>query len=83
MRVLWWIGNVAWLLGVIPLLVLLLYRLLRPIEEIRRYVADIREHGDALADELAVAPALGATSRHVGRFAEGMTHYAATLEREE
>lgn len=83
MRILWWLGNLAWLLGVIPLLVVLLYRLLRPIEEIRRYVADIREHGDTLAHELAAAPALAGTSRHVARFAEGMRHYAATLEQEE
>lgn len=42
---LWWIGNVVFVLVVIPLVVLLLHRLRKPVIEIRDYAEDALEHG--------------------------------------
>lgn len=41
----WWIGNAVFLLVVIPVVVLMLQRLIRPTREIRRYADDVLEHG--------------------------------------
>lgn len=41
----WWIGNAVFLLVVIPLVVILLNSLRRPVTEIRDYIDDTLEHG--------------------------------------
>lgn len=41
----WWIGNALFLLVVIPLVVVLLNNLRRPVTEIRDYIDDTLEHG--------------------------------------
>lgn len=41
----WWIGNAVFLLVVIPLVVVLLNNLRRPVTEIRDYIDDTLEHG--------------------------------------
>lgn len=41
----WWIGNAVFLLVVIPLVVILLNNLRRPVTEIRDYIDDTLEHG--------------------------------------
>jgi hypothetical protein len=66
---------------VIPLVAWLLYRLLQPVEEIRRYVEDIRAHGDGLATELEAA-ALTTTSEQAARFVNGVRRYADILDRQ-
>lgn len=77
---LWWFGLAAWILGVIPLLAWLLYRLLRPIEEIRRYADDVREHGDGLAEALAKVDLITVTSEEAARFERGVHRYVDTLD---
>lgn len=56
--VLWWIANVVALIVVVPLVVLLANRVIRPATEIQRYAADILEHGVALTRNLEPVPAL-------------------------
>lgn len=41
----WWIGNAVFLLVVIPLVLVLLNNLRRPVTEIRDYIDDTLEHG--------------------------------------
>lgn len=55
---LWWIGNVVLALVVVPLVVLLANRVIRPATEIRRYADDILVHGVELTKNLAPVPAL-------------------------
>ena len=41
---LWWIGNAILLLAVVPVVLLLANRVMRPALEIKRYADDIVEH---------------------------------------
>ena len=43
----WWVGDAVLLFGVIPLVLFLLNRVLRPAREIGKYTADILDHGVA------------------------------------
>lgn len=57
---LWWIGNVA-LLALVPVVLLLANRVIRPASEIERYAEDILEHGVNLTANLAPVPAIADT----------------------
>jgi hypothetical protein len=63
--VLWWIGNALLLLVVIPAVVALALRVLRPAQEIRRYADEILEHTRGIAHGLDPLPAL-ADTRELG-----------------
>jgi hypothetical protein len=56
--VLWWIANAVALLVVIPVVILLANRVIRPAVEIDRYASDILEHGVGLTKNLEPVPAL-------------------------
>ena len=56
--VLWWIGNAVLLLVVVPLVVILADRLLKPVREIRAYADDILDHGVSLTSALDAVPKL-------------------------
>lgn len=58
---LWWIGNLVLLLVVVPVVLLLANRVLRPALEIQRYADDILEHGVGLTENLAPVPAVAET----------------------
>ncbi len=58
---LWWVGNAVLLVVVVPIVLLLANRVLRPAIEIRRYAADISDHGAALARNLEPVPAVADT----------------------
>ncbi len=58
---LWWIGNAVLLLAVVPLVLLLANRVLRPAVEIQRYAEDILEHAVGLAENLEPVPAVAET----------------------
>ncbi len=55
---LWWIANAALLFVVVPLVVLLANRVIRPAVEIQRYAEDILEHGVYLSANLEPVPAI-------------------------
>ncbi len=57
---LWWIGNVA-LLALVPVVLLLANRVIRPASEIERYAEDILEHGVNLTTNLDPVPAIADT----------------------
>ncbi len=58
---LWWIGNAVLLLAVVPVVLLLANRVIRPALEIKRYAADILEHGVGLTENLEPVPAVAET----------------------
>ncbi len=58
---LWWVGNVLLLVAVVPAVLLLANRVMRPASEIQRYAGDILEHGVALTKNLEPVPAVAET----------------------
>ncbi len=78
---LWWIGNVVLGLLVIPLVVLLLNRVLRPIYVINEYADDILEHGVGLTGTLDAVPKLVKTKELTGAALGLVGRYGAALKR--
>lgn len=68
---LWWIGNAALLLVVVPIVLLLANMVIRPAVEAQRYAEDILEHGVGLTENLAPVPALNET-RDLAAKAKGL-----------
>ena len=60
--VLWWIGNAVFLLVVIPIMLWLLNRVLRPTLEIEKYAIDVLDHGVGLTGALDAVPKLVRTT---------------------
>lgn len=78
--VLWWIGNAILVLAVIPLVLYVAKRIIRRILEIRRYGADIAEHGAAIDRNLEPASALVETRERVGDVRSAATRYLGALD---
>lgn len=64
--VLWWIANLIALIVVVPIVILLANRVIRPATEIERYAQDILEHGVGLTKNLEPVPALLDTQELIG-----------------
>ena len=79
--VLWWIGNVVFLLAIIPVVILLLNRVLRPILEIKSYADDVLEHGVALTGTLDSIGNLNKTRQLAGAARQAAGSYISALER--
>ncbi len=62
---LWWIGNTVLLLAVVPVVLLLANRVMRPALEVQRYAEDILEHGAGLSKNLEPLPAVAQTGELV------------------
>ncbi len=78
--VLWWIGNIIFLAVVIPVVLLLLNRIMRPVVEIRRYADDILEHGVLLIASLDSVEELLKTRDLVKRVGSGVQRYGQALD---
>ncbi len=77
---LWWLGNALFLLVVIPVVVLLLHALLRPVVEIGKYADDILEHGvgaiaqlDAIEDLVTTGDRAEQVNRELSRYASWLS----------
>lgn len=79
--VLWWIGNVVFLLVVIPVVVLLLHRLREPVIEIRRYADDALDHGVRAIAHLDAVDDLAVTRDRVKVLRQQVTAYGRTVAR--
>ena len=78
--VLWWIGNVIFLLVVIPRAVALLSRVLGAAERIRKASDDILAGGVAVIGELDNTPDLLATTdTTIEEVADGAVRYAGSV----
>lgn len=72
---LWWVGNALLLIAVVPLVLLLANRVMRPALEIQRYADDILEHGVGLTENLEPVPAVAQTRELVGTAKELAVRY--------
>ena len=77
---LWWIGNAALLVVVVPVLVALLNRVLAALERIRGASDDILADGVALTGELDDLPeSLATTEQTIHEVAVGAVRYAGSV----
>ncbi len=74
----WWIGDAILLVATIVLL-LVIYRILKPIGEIQRHVGTIIEHAGGLSRNLEAVPKLLQTQRLVGVARQGVGAYGAAI----
>ncbi len=79
--VLWWLGNAALAFVVIPLVLLLANRVLRPVMEIKEYADDILVHGVALTGTLDAVPKLVMTKELTGAAVGLVGRYGAAVKR--
>lgn len=80
-EVLWWIGNVALLVVVAPVVLLFANRVLRPIMEIKAYATDVLEHGVALTGTLDAVDDLVTTRQLAASARQEAGRYVAALSR--
>ncbi|MQA13929.1 MAG: hypothetical protein GEV09_07050 [Pseudonocardiaceae bacterium] len=73
---LWWIGNIILLFVVFPIVLVLLNRILAPVERIRKSVDDILANGAALTGHLDnLHELLATTDNTVEEVSVGATRY--------
>ncbi|MCA1696282.1 MAG: hypothetical protein LC749_17055, partial [Actinobacteria bacterium] len=73
---LWWIGNIVLVFVVLPIVVVLMNRIVAPVNRIRATVDDILHHGVILTGKLDNVPELLAvTDNAVKEIAIGATRY--------
>ena len=77
---LWWVGNAVLLLVVVPVVVQLANRVIRPAVEIQRYADDILVHGVGLSKNLEPVPALLATQAEVETITGHAVRYVTALK---
>lgn len=77
----WWIGNILLLVAVIPVVLLLLNRVIRPTFEIKAYADDVLDHGVKLTGTLDSVPRLAKTKELTGVARQNVSRYGAALER--
>lgn len=79
---LWWVGAIALLVVVLPVVIALLNRILAAVERIRDAADEILADGVALNDGLAPVPALLATTDETIREVQvGAVRYAGSVEK--
>jgi len=79
--VLWWIGNLLLLAVVIPVVLLLLNRVVRPTKEIKNYADDVLDHGVKLTATLDCVPVLATTCELTAAARLNVTRYGLALAR--
>lgn len=79
--VLWWIGNAVLAFVVIPLVILLANRVMRPVYVINEYADDILLHGVGLTGTLDAVPKLVTTKELTGAALGLVGRYGAAVRR--
>lgn len=77
----WWIGNLLLLAVVIPVVLLLLNRVIRPALEIKNYANDILDHGVRLTGTVDCIPVLATTCELTAAARLNVTRYGLALAR--
>ena len=77
---LWWIAVVLFVAVIIPVVIALLNRVMRPAVEIKRYADDLAEHATSLPPQLDRLPELGRTRELLGEVAAGLERYGRALD---
>ena len=78
---LWWIGNLIFLAVVIPVVVLLLRRVMAPVNQIRTEANRILNGGVTIASQLDLLAALGPTQESIKKIGGGVAQYGAALDK--
>jgi len=79
---LWWIGAIALIVVVLPVVIFLLNRILAAVERIRDAADDILTDGVALNDELEpVAGMLATTDETIKEVQVGAVRYAGSVQK--
>lgn len=78
---LWWIANAVILVVVVPLVILLANRVIRPAVEIQAYSDDILEYGVKLTENLVPVPALVDTDAKIVDITGEAVRYVTALRR--
>lgn len=79
---LWWVGAIALLVVVLPVVIALLNRILAAVERIRDAAEDVLAEGVALNDGLEPVPALLAkTDETIAEIKTGAVRYAGSAQR--
>lgn len=78
--VLWWIGNLVLLLVVLPVVVLLLNRVLRPVKDIERTTNALRQRSGSVVSLLDAVNDLPTTRRLVRDATARVERYGKALE---
>ena len=76
----WWIGNAVLFVVVIPVVVFLANKVLRPVKEIKAYADDVLEHGVGLTGALDAIPKLAETRALTATARQTVTEYGAAVE---
>ena len=77
----WWIGNALGVLVLVPVVILLANRVIRPAREAARYSEDILVHGVGITSNLVPVPALLETRSLVGVALEKAAAYVSALRK--
>ena len=78
---LWWLANAIILLAVVPLVLLLANRVIRPALEIQEYADAVLEHGVKLTGHLVPVPALVDTDNLIGDVTGEAVRYVTALRK--
>ncbi|MGI8749539.1 MAG: hypothetical protein ACR2J6_03165 [Thermoleophilaceae bacterium] len=77
---LWWIGNIVLLVVIAPVVVYLLFNVLKAARTVRRAVDDIAVVGTEMVADLEPILALRQTDTYIGYTTEGLARYGAALD---
>lgn len=77
---LWWIGNILYLLVIIPVVVLILFSVLKPARHIETYAIDITDHVAAFAPHLGALQELQRTRQLVKEVDSDLQRYIRALD---
>ena len=77
---LWWIGNIVFLLVLVPV-VLILQSVLEPAKQIEQYADDIKRHGGQFGPHLHSLQGLNRTRDLVRQVGADVERYAHAIDR--
>ncbi|MDQ3990555.1 MAG: hypothetical protein M3291_15450 [Actinomycetota bacterium] len=78
---LWWIGNAIFILVVIPVVVVLLARLVKPVVLIEKHVNAVHQDAGRIVVALDGVQGLVTTRDLVKRVGGGLTRYVTAVDR--
>lgn len=79
--ILWLVGDIVLLFVIVPVVLLLLNRVLRPTMEINNYANDILEHGVGITGALDAVPKLVTTRDLTATAKNSAVRYVTALQR--
>jgi hypothetical protein len=78
---LWWIGNLVLAAVVIPVVLMLLNNLMKPVNQIGHEADAVLAGGVTIASQLDLLAGLVPTQEHVKRIRAGVLAYGAALDK--